>query len=190
MGESMSLYEFTRLIKMGLKLDRYFLDKKLIKYEVADALGEPILAENELDKHLEKYPRDEVALCHKAMILKSRGDIDSTIEYLKRAVKSHASYPNSRYLLGQVYLELEEFELARTYLYSGIIIQEDTEILKDLGKAYIGLGNDKEAINCFKKIIKRDKSNHEAYNMLINIYERTNKDNEVRKYEKLLNEIS
>lgn len=186
----MSLFGWNNIFRLIIKMDRYNLDKKLIKYEVATALENNELAEEELDIHILKNPRDEVALCHKAMLFKHRGETDKAIEYLKRAIKAHASYAESRFLLGELYLEMEEYQLARTYLYSGIVMNENTDRLISLGKAYRGLGNDKEAIKCFKKSIKRDKSKREAYEMIIDIYDKSNKDNEVRKYEKLLDEIS
>ena len=185
----MSLFWLAKLFNLFLKIDRSKLDKELVGFQVAMDHGELQISERELDTHIEKYPRDEVALCHKAMILKSRGEIDCAIKYLKRSMKAHASYAESRYLLGKLYLEEEEFELARTYLSSGLNIKVLNDIILDLGKAYIGKGNYKDAIAFFKKTIRQNKNNLEAYKCLIETYYRIGKDKEAMKYEVLLQGI-
>lgn len=186
----MSIFNYTRGIKLLLKLDRYKLDKKLDNYYDALTSNDDERAEEELDIHILKNPRDEEALYYKAIYLKNRGEYEKAIEYLRRANKAHASYAKSRYLLGQIYLEQEEFELARTYLYSGVLLNENPIILKDLGKAHIGLGNNKEAIKCLKKSIRINRHEKESYETLIDLLISLGKDKEAIKYEQLLVEVS
>lgn len=71
----------------SLKLDRENLDNELREFYDTLRTSDSESAELVLDRHIEKNPNDEVALCHKACYEKDKGEINNAIEYLKRAVK-------------------------------------------------------------------------------------------------------
>jgi len=178
-----------QLVKLAFKIDRYRLDNKMKLYYDALENGNIDEAEQHLLSHLNKHANDEVALCELAKIRKSNGDIDESIRLFKKAVKSHVSYDHSRFLLGELYLELNDYKSAETYFYSAFNINQTSATAYGLGRAYKGLGRLKESQKYLKKAIKLNKYNHDAYLSLISIYDESDNEKEAEKYRSLLEVI-
>ncbi|MCH4886291.1 tetratricopeptide repeat protein [Acidaminobacter sp. JC074] len=177
------------LVKLFFKLDRANLDNKLYDYRLALQDNNLEEAERLLWIHLDKYVSDEVALCELAVILKGKGQVNEAIKLLERAVKAHASYAGSRYQLGKLYLEKSDFSSAETYLHSAFSMSQTSDYSYHLAVAHRGLNDIKKSVHYLKKAIKLDKSNKNAYAMLIEIYKLLGKDNESEKYQLLLDQI-
>ena len=97
------------------------------------------------------------------MIEKDKKHVDVALELLKLSVKSHASYPRSRYELGKLYLELKEYEVAEDYLFSAYSKNKTFEYAFQLALAYKGMDDYKSSIKYLKKSIHHNRYNKESY---------------------------
>lgn len=169
--------------------NRRKLNKGMKDFYLEMENGNHVKAENELDRHLSKHPRDEVALLYKAKYQYNRGEVDETVKTLKRANSSHAEFPDSRFMLGKVYIDQADYERAKSVIETGLSIRRTDYGEYLLANAEFGLENVSASKKLFKRLSKSSDYKKEALLKLVEIYTEIGDHVEAEKYHAKLTEI-
>jgi tetratricopeptide (TPR) repeat protein len=102
-------------------------------------------------------------------------EIDKAIEEAKLAVAMDAKYPNSHYILGNLYFTKGDYELALPPLEKVLLLAPDFESVRALGITYLHLKQPERTKLLFEEIIiSLKKDSPEMHNSFGQAYEQTN----------------
>jgi tetratricopeptide (TPR) repeat protein len=102
-------------------------------------------------------------------------EIDKAINEAKLAVAMDAKYPNSHYILGNLYFTKGDYELALPSLEKVLLLAPDFESVRALGITYLHLKQPERTKLLFEEIIiSLKKDSPEIHNSFGQAYEQTN----------------
>jgi tetratricopeptide (TPR) repeat protein len=115
----------------------------------------------------------EIVYLYRGNAFLRQGDLEHAENDLKKAIEYAPSLPDPYLNLGNVYAELEEFDLAIQYYTLANSLYPDQEYAKaynNLGTVYLDLGDEQAALDHFKKAVEFDPNNIPSYYNLGQIY--------------------
>ena len=125
---------------------------------------------------------DHAELCNNyGATLTQLGQYKSAINYLQKAVYIDPNYAQAYNNLGAALRELREYKKAISFFEKANRLQPNfIDPHLNLGIVFKELGDFKKAIFFFKSVIKIDTHNTKAYQNLMELYEKTNQDKELK----------
>jgi tetratricopeptide (TPR) repeat protein len=153
-SEAVRLY--TRIIDAsGLKERAAFgsLYKRAIAYYT---MGEHALALNDLNRFMEAFPDFPQARMLRALVHKELGHKEEQLKDLADALASQPSNPMLLKWRASIYIDIEEFELAKKDALLVRLLADDAETEMYLGMAYYNLGETDSAFYCMDQAIGQD----------------------------------
>ena len=109
----------------------------------------------------------EDSVVHLAFLQRDKGQRDSAVELLEKAVESRPDNADLLYYLATFYEESEDYDMAEDVLKRAIIIEpEETRLHFRLGVVYDKWGKKEDSIQSMKTVIKLDPKHANALNYL------------------------
>ena len=108
-------------------------------------------------------------------LYKQIGNIDKAVEYYSKLENINSHKGQGHYYIGLLYEIKERWtDALKEFEYVSMIRPYDSEVLLRIGKLYDNIGDDKKAIEVYKKIIDIDPSRIEELNpQIAKLYEKT-----------------
>jgi tetratricopeptide (TPR) repeat protein len=153
-SEAVKLY--TKIIDAsGLKERAAFgsLYKRAITYY---SMGEYSLALADLNRFIESFPEFPQARMLRAMVHKELGNSEQQLKDLADALATQPSNPMLLKWRASIYLDIEEYELAKKDAQLVRLLADDAETEMYLGMAYYNLGETDSAFYCMDQAIGLD----------------------------------
>jgi len=120
-------------------------------------------AESLLKNQLSKSPNDPSILDWIGNFRFMAGDIDSALEYYKKAIEADPSYAHTYFDRGSLYLNLEKYDLALIDLKKAVKIDpEYHDFQLALGSALLTFGNIDESLIYLSKAVSTDQNSTAA----------------------------
>jgi len=161
---------------------QYF--ETVIKYESNDAtslfylancyekLGDFISSKNSYEAVIKLRPEYVDAYKSLCVILLKLGDIESTIEYAKKASEYDKESEIYDFIIGNAYMKSKEFEKALPYISSALEkAPEHLGIINSLGTCFMALSKFDEAIETYKKAMDANPDNSMTYFNIGSVYQ-------------------
>jgi len=122
------------------------------------------------DKALAENANDLDAQYGKALTYFSRGDLDASLTWTRKSIRTKPDYNLSWWLLGDIYYTNQKYDSAAICLEranSYNIDEPDFYLL--MAQTYENLDNKQRAVEFYRKVIEKDDSRTEAYEHLITL---------------------
>jgi len=119
--------------------------------DTAEKGGEPALAERIYGHLLRMDPGNGDVLYKQALLIEERGDFESSIEELKKALELMDSPYKATVKLGDLYYKLKEYGDSVLYFEKAAEFSEKDSLLYDLGKAYYRNKQYEKALESLKR---------------------------------------
>lgn len=120
------------------------------------------------DKALAENAGDLDAQYGKALTYFSKGDLDASLCWTRKSIRTKSDYNLSWWLLGDIYYTKQQYDsaaicLERAYSYN----TEDADFYLLMAQTYESLDNKQRAVEFYRKVIEKDDTRTEAYEHLI-----------------------
>ncbi len=134
--------------------------------------GDLAEADSLFRKAIDNEPEYAAAYYNLGSVRWDRGDAAGAEESFRRAIEADSTLVGGYNNLGALLLDEGRFEEARDVLAKGLIIAPDQPyLLKNRGRAAVGLGNGREAAAYWERAVEIDPGNAEVHHLLARWYE-------------------
>src|SRR5690625_4683005 len=145
------------IIKEGLKIDEFNKELYFMAGKLAHELGEFDYSKSYMREAITLDNDYKVAVIFLVNILKEENKIDEIIDLINELKRMGAEDPEYDWELALAYNENEEFEKAYDYYKLAYeLLQSDSIFLKEYDYFLVADGKINEAIDVFKKYLKKE----------------------------------
>ncbi|HQQ97252.1 MAG TPA: tetratricopeptide repeat protein [Cyclobacteriaceae bacterium] len=122
------------------------------------------------DKALAENAADLDAQYGKALTYFSKGDLDASLSWTRKSIRTKSDYNLSWWLLGDVYYTQQQYDSAAICLERADRYNtEEPDFYLLMAQTYEHLDNRQRAIEAYRKVIEKDESRSEVYEHLITL---------------------